>query len=93
MVNKESRLDSRKGGGFKKGPAAGLGEMLGNVLLGWRSLFLGCAGTVAGFVGAVTNSGLATRAVLLAIGVASLALAWVTLHHMKHRRNTRNGPQ
>ncbi|MDT0452984.1 hypothetical protein [Streptomyces hesseae] len=93
MINKENRLNSPKGEGLVKGSTAGIGEMLGKMLLGWRSLFLGCAGTAAGFIGAFTNSGLTTRAALLAIGVASFALAWVTLRHMKGQRNARNGPE
>ncbi|UQA94474.1 hypothetical protein [Streptomyces halobius] len=93
MTNKENWLNSLKGGGFIKGSAAGLGEMLGNMFLGWRSLLLGCCGTVAGFVGAVTNSGLTTRITLLAIGSASLALTWVTLKYMKRQQNERNDPQ
>ncbi|MFC5721006.1 hypothetical protein ACFP1Z_12590 [Streptomyces gamaensis] len=89
MTEKESSL---RGGGFIKGSVFGLGEMLGGMLLGWRSLFLGCCGTVAGFGGAITNSGLATRMTLLGIGCVSLVLAWVSWKHMKRRQNERGNP-
>ncbi|MFF4404286.1 hypothetical protein ACFY2W_18050 [Streptomyces sp. NPDC001262] len=93
MANKENWLNSLKGGGFAKGSIFGLGEMLGEMLLGWRSLFLGCLGTVAGFVGAITNNGLTIRMVGLGIGSASLVLAWVTLKYMKRQQNERNNPE
>ncbi|MFF4948622.1 hypothetical protein ACWC2K_34620 [Streptomyces chattanoogensis] len=93
MTNKENWLNSLKGRDFMKGSTGGLGEMLGKMLLGWRSLFLGCCGTVAGFVGAITNSGLVTRVVLLGIGSASLVLTWLTLKHMKRQQDERNKPQ
>ncbi|MEU9111130.1 hypothetical protein AB0D04_04820 [Streptomyces sp. NPDC048483] len=93
MANKENWLNSLKGGGFIKGSAVGLGEMLGGMFLGWRSLLLGCCGTIAGFIGAVTNSGLVTRIALLGIGGASLVLTWVTWKYMKRRQNGHNSPQ
>ncbi|MFJ5678290.1 hypothetical protein [Streptomyces sp. NPDC093097] len=90
MADKENWLGSLKGGGFAKGSVAGLGEMLGEMFLGWRSLFLGCLGTFAGFVGAITNDGLAIRMAALGIGSVSLALAWVTWRYMKRKKNERN---
>ncbi|MFG3286529.1 hypothetical protein [Streptomyces sp. NPDC048111] len=72
-------ITSLRGGGFVKGSAAGLGEMF----LGWRSLLLGCGGTVLGFVGALTNNGVGTRLMLLALGLVSLPVAVVSWRHMK----------
>ncbi|MFJ8313485.1 MULTISPECIES: hypothetical protein [unclassified Streptomyces] len=74
-------LDSLKGGGFIKGSAAGLSEMF----LGWRSLLLGCGGTLLGFVGAITNNGIGTRLALLAIGIVSLPLAIASWRYMKRK--------
>ncbi len=62
---------------------AGLGEML----LGWRSLFLGICGALAGFIGAITNKGLTARLTLIAIGCVSVVLLMVSWRYMKHQRD------
>lgn len=86
MKSREKWWTSLQGGGFLKGSAAGLSEMF----LGWRSLFLGCGGTVVGFVGAITNSGLTTRLTLVAVGFASLPLAAVSWKYMKRQQGEKN---
>ncbi|MGW1181323.1 hypothetical protein ACWD7Y_20195 [Streptomyces drozdowiczii] len=86
MTKPEGTVRSLQGGGFIRGSALGLGQMF----LGWRSLFLGACGTLAGFGGAITNEGAATRATLVAIGCASLALVVVTRKYMKNHRDRDN---
>ncbi|MFD7336681.1 hypothetical protein ACFV98_11840 [Streptomyces violascens] len=83
MGSRESYWDSLKGGGFVKGSAAGLGEMF----LGWRSMLLGCGGTVGGLGGVITQGGIAAKSASLGIGCAPLALALVTWKHMKRQQN------
>lgn len=56
--------------GFIKGSAA-----VREMFLGWRSLLLGCGGTILGFVGSITNDGIGVRLLLLAMGIVSLPLA------------------
>ncbi|MFG2559887.1 hypothetical protein [Streptomyces sp. NPDC048496] len=85
-MKKSENKRTLQGGAFLKGSAAGLSEML----LGWRSLFLGCGGTLAGFIGAITNKGLTTRLTLVAIGCVSLALAAVSWKYMKRQQDERN---
>lgn len=87
MTNNGNRKDSQKGGHS----ASRLTTELGKLFLGWRSLLLGCGGTVAGFVGAITNSGIGMRISLLAIGCGSLALALGTLKFMEHQKNNHSG--
>ncbi|GAA2688031.1 hypothetical protein [Streptomyces lunalinharesii] len=89
MTYNGNRQDSQKSGRS----ASRLTTELGKLFLGWRSLFLGCCGTVAGFVGAITNSGIGVRISLLAIGCASLALAVGTLKFMEYQKNNRSAPR
>ncbi|MFJ9890935.1 hypothetical protein ACIQRW_34525 [Streptomyces sp. NPDC091287] len=86
MTKRDSTGESLRGGGFLKGSAAGVSDML----LGWRSLFLGLLGTVGGFVGAITNSGVTARLTLVAIGCVSVVLAAVSWKYMKRQRDDRN---
>ncbi|MEU8623887.1 hypothetical protein [Streptomyces sp. NPDC048669] len=86
MKKRESKWEALQGGGFLKGSAAGLSEML----LGWRSLFLGVCGTLGGFAGAVTGEGIVERLVLVVIGCVSLVLAAVSWKYVKRQQNERN---
>lgn len=86
MTSRDSGRESLRGGGFLRGSAVGLSEML----LGWRALVLGSGGTLAGFVGAFTNNGVTTRLALIAIGCVSLVLAVVSWRYMKRQQNERN---
>lgn len=86
MTNRENKRESLKGGGFLRGSADGLSDMF----LGWRALLLGCGGTLAGFIGAITNNGITTRWVLIAIGCVSLFLATVSWKYMKSQQKGRN---
>lgn len=88
MKSVSNWFESLRGGGFLKGSAAGLSEML----LGWRSLFLGCVGTVVGFssvVNPLLPFGIFIRLAMLGIGFVSLALAVASWRHMK-RSDQRN---
>ncbi|WP_159041292.1 hypothetical protein [Streptomyces sp. WM4235] len=75
-------FESMQGGGFVKGSSAGLRE----VLLGWRSLFLGGCGMLLGFGGAMANDGIGVRLVLLGIGIVSVPLTVASWKQMKKSR-------
>ncbi|MFD9633133.1 hypothetical protein [Streptomyces violascens] len=82
MKSATDRFESLKGGGFLKGSVAGLSEMF----LGWRSLLLGCGGTVVGFSGVVNpllDYGILMRLAMLGIGIVSLTLAVASWRYMK----------
>ncbi|MBC9718866.1 hypothetical protein H9Y04_40695 [Streptomyces sp. TRM66268-LWL] len=62
---------------------------ISSYVLGWRSLFLGWCGVLAGFGGAITNEGLLPKLALIGIGVLGGGLVRVSLIEMKLQQRQR----